>query len=144
MIVCSWVPSVGAGQGAGGTPPPRAPRWTPVASDRAAITTPAWSRDRIPPSFGVGAIAALADSGAARRRRWMKDAPLSEESSSLRFRLQSLALAGLCVVILGVGGSAVWSSKTTNDAASRSVAATRLSDAYEQARYSVGAEESLE
>ena len=62
----------------------------------------------------------------------------------MKFRLQSLALAGLCVVILGIGGNAVWVSQKTNSAAARSKFATQLSDAYEKARFSVAAEESLE
>lgn len=62
----------------------------------------------------------------------------------MRVRSYSLALAGLCAVILGIGGFALWSAEKTNDAAARSAVATRLADAYEQARYAVGAEESLE
>ena len=59
-------------------------------------------------------------------------------------RSYSFALAGLSAVILGIGGFALWSATTMNEAAEDSAAATRLSDAYQQARYAVGAEESLE
>jgi diguanylate cyclase (GGDEF)-like protein len=62
----------------------------------------------------------------------------------LSARSYSLALAGLCAVILGIGGLSLWSAKKTSTAAVQSAAATRLADSYEQARYAVGAEESLE
>lgn len=62
----------------------------------------------------------------------------------MRTRSYSLALAGLCAVILAVGGFALWSARNTNEAAAESAAATRLANAFERARYAVGAEESLE
>lgn len=62
----------------------------------------------------------------------------------MRLRSYSLALAGLCAVILGIGGLSFWSAKKTSDAAAQSARATRLADSFEQARFAVGAEESLE
>jgi signal transduction histidine kinase/DNA-binding response OmpR family regulator len=54
------------------------------------------------------------------------------------------ASAGLCVVLLFLTGFSVWVAFATNQAAISTKHASELSDKYEQARYAVGAEESLE
>lgn len=54
------------------------------------------------------------------------------------------ASAGLCVVLLLLTTFAVWVAFATNQASIRAKYASELSDKYEQARYAVGAEESLE
>jgi hypothetical protein len=54
------------------------------------------------------------------------------------------ASVGLCVVLLFLTGFSVWVAFSTNQAAISTKHASDLSDKYEQARYAVGAEESLE
>jgi signal transduction histidine kinase/CheY-like chemotaxis protein len=54
------------------------------------------------------------------------------------------ASIGLCVVLLFLTGFSVWVAFATNQAATSTKNASQLSDKYEQARYAVGAEESLE
>src|SRR4051812_47302310 len=54
------------------------------------------------------------------------------------------ASLGLCVVLLFLTGFSVWVAVATNQAAISTKRASTLSDKYEQARYAVGAEESLE
>ena len=54
------------------------------------------------------------------------------------------ASIGLCVVLLFLTGFSVWVAFATNQAAINTKHASALSDKYEQARYAVGAEESLE
>src|SRR5215212_5098722 len=54
------------------------------------------------------------------------------------------ASLGLCIVLLFLTGFSVWVAFATNRAAISTKHASELSDRYEQARYAVGAEESLE
>src|SRR3954470_4829500 len=54
------------------------------------------------------------------------------------------ASIGLCAVLLLLTGFSVWVAFATNQAAISTKHASELSDKYEQARYAVGAEESLE
>jgi diguanylate cyclase (GGDEF)-like protein len=62
----------------------------------------------------------------------------------IRVRTYFLALIGLCTVILGIGGFALWSAATTKEAALQSTRATRVANAYGQARFAMISEESLE
>ena len=55
-----------------------------------------------------------------------------------------LATAGLAAVLLLLTGFALWASFSTNRAARQADRLSRLSDAYQQARFAVAAEESLE
>jgi hypothetical protein len=55
-----------------------------------------------------------------------------------------LATAGLAAVLLLLTGFALWASSSTNRAARQADQFNRLSDAYQQARFAVAAEESLE
>jgi diguanylate cyclase len=55
-----------------------------------------------------------------------------------------LATAGLAAVLLLLTGFALWASYSTNRAARQADQFSRLSDAYQQARFAVAAEESLE
>ena len=51
---------------------------------------------------------------------------------------------GLALVLLGVGGFAMWSSQVTGSAADAAIAASRLSDDYATAATAISAEESFE
>ncbi|HEV2927745.1 MAG TPA: GGDEF domain-containing protein, partial [Propionibacteriaceae bacterium] len=55
-----------------------------------------------------------------------------------------LATAGLAAVLLVLTGFALWAAHSTNRAARQADRLSRLSDAYQQARFAVAAEESLE
>ncbi|HKQ00522.1 MAG TPA: EAL domain-containing protein [Actinomycetes bacterium] len=55
-----------------------------------------------------------------------------------------LATAGLAAVLLVLTGFALWAAFSTNRAARQADRLSRLSDAYQQARFAVAAEESLE
>jgi diguanylate cyclase len=55
-----------------------------------------------------------------------------------------LATAGLAAVLLALTGFALWAAFSTNQAARQADQFSRLSDAYQQARFAVAAEESLE
>ncbi len=55
-----------------------------------------------------------------------------------------LAALGIVVILLGVSGFAVWSSRATADAARTSATANRLSDTYDGAATALAAEESVE
>jgi diguanylate cyclase (GGDEF)-like protein len=55
-----------------------------------------------------------------------------------------LALAGLAAVLIALSAFGLWSTARTSAASTKASTATRLSDVYEQARYAVGQEESLE
>jgi signal transduction histidine kinase len=55
-----------------------------------------------------------------------------------------IASSGLALVLLFLTGFAIWAALTTNQAAGVAKRANELSDYYQQARYAVGAEESLE
>ena len=55
-----------------------------------------------------------------------------------------LATAGLAAVLLLLTGFALWASHSTNRAGRQADQFSRLSDAYQQARFAVAAEESLE
>jgi diguanylate cyclase (GGDEF)-like protein len=55
-----------------------------------------------------------------------------------------LATAGLAAVLLVLTGFALWAAYSTNRAARQADRLSRLSDAYQQARFAVAAEESLE
>jgi diguanylate cyclase (GGDEF)-like protein/PAS domain S-box-containing protein len=59
-------------------------------------------------------------------------------------RTGQLAWCGLAAVLLFVSAFGGWVGLTTRDASDRVRGSSGLSDAYEQARYAVGAEESLE
>jgi signal transduction histidine kinase len=59
-------------------------------------------------------------------------------------RLGRLASAGLAIVLIFLTGFALWVAFATNRAATFAKHASDLSDKYEQARYAIGAEESLE
>ena len=54
------------------------------------------------------------------------------------------ATAGLAAVLVLLTGFALWAAFSTNRAARQADRLSRLSDAYQQARFAVGAEESLE
>ncbi|HEY5050504.1 MAG TPA: EAL domain-containing protein [Acidothermaceae bacterium] len=58
--------------------------------------------------------------------------------------VQLVASACLAVALLALSGVATWSAFATSDAASISTQASRLDDAYNSARFDIGAEESLE
>ena len=58
-------------------------------------------------------------------------------------RRDRLAVLGVVVILLGVSGFAVWSSRATADAARNAATANRLSDTYDRAASAVGAEQSL-
>jgi diguanylate cyclase (GGDEF)-like protein len=55
-----------------------------------------------------------------------------------------LATAGLAAVLVVLTGFALWAASSTNRAARQADRLIRLSDAYQRARFAVGAEESLE
>jgi predicted negative regulator of RcsB-dependent stress response len=55
-----------------------------------------------------------------------------------------LATAGLAAVLVVLTGFALWAASSTNRAAHQADRLSRLSDAYQQARFAVAAEESLE
>jgi hypothetical protein len=55
-----------------------------------------------------------------------------------------LATAGLAAVLLVLTEFALWAAFSTNRAAGQADRLSRLSDAYQQARFAVAAEESLE
>jgi diguanylate cyclase len=55
-----------------------------------------------------------------------------------------LATAGLAAVLVVLTGFALWAASSTNRAARQADRLSRLSDAYQQARFAVAAEESLE
>jgi diguanylate cyclase len=55
-----------------------------------------------------------------------------------------VATAGLAAVLVLLTGFALWAAFSTNRAARQADRLSRLSDAYQQARFAVGAEESLE
>jgi diguanylate cyclase (GGDEF)-like protein len=59
-------------------------------------------------------------------------------------RLYRAALGGLAVVLLLLAGFGIGSARRTDRAAHRASSATELSNAYEEARFAVGEEESLE
>ena len=58
--------------------------------------------------------------------------------------MQLVASACLAVALLALSGVATWSAFATSDAASTATQASRLDDAYNSARFDIGAEESLE
>ena len=55
-----------------------------------------------------------------------------------------LATAGLAAVLLVLTGFALWAAHSTNGAARQADRLSRLSDAYQEARFAVAVEESLE
>ena len=59
-------------------------------------------------------------------------------------RTHRAALAGLGAAILLLASFGIWSAVRTNVAAKRAASAVRWSDVYQQARFAVGQEESLE
>jgi diguanylate cyclase (GGDEF)-like protein/PAS domain S-box-containing protein len=71
--------------------------------------------------------------------------PASVPDSDRRIaRRGRLAALGIVVILLGVSGFAVWSSRVTAAAARDAVTASRLSDTYDRAASAVVSEESLE
>ena len=68
----------------------------------------------------------------------------SASSARSRINLGNLAAAGLVAVLLVLPALGLWGALTTYSASKSASYASELSDAFEQARYSVGAEESLE
>jgi diguanylate cyclase (GGDEF)-like protein len=67
-----------------------------------------------------------------------------DEQWSKRRTVTRLATGGLAAVLLLLTGFALWAAYSTNRAARQADHFNRLSDAYQQARFAVAAEESLE
>jgi signal transduction histidine kinase len=67
-----------------------------------------------------------------------------EPSTNTSRIVGQIASSGLALVLLCLTGFAIWAALTTNQAARAAKHASELSDHYQQARYAVGAEESLE
>jgi diguanylate cyclase (GGDEF)-like protein len=67
-----------------------------------------------------------------------------QERRSQGRTITRLATAGLAVVLVVLTGFALWAAYSTNRAARQADRLSRLSDAYEEARFAVAAEESLE
>ncbi len=70
--------------------------------------------------------------------------PHEEQSTTTSRIVGQIAPIGLALVLLCLTGFAIWAALTTNQAASLAKHANEQSDHYQQARYAVGAEESLE
>jgi diguanylate cyclase len=67
-----------------------------------------------------------------------------DEQASNERTITRLATSGLAAVLIVLTGFALWAAYSTNRAARQADRLNRLSDAYQQARFAVAAEESLE
>jgi diguanylate cyclase (GGDEF)-like protein len=76
-----------------------------------------------------------------RRSEEKEETPLKKKKNHLISRLTSI---GLTTILLALTAFSIWATLTTQQAATRAAASAYLNDQYQQARFAVGAEESLE
>jgi diguanylate cyclase len=84
------------------------------------------------------------ESGAATRRDSSQGVGRVDEQWPKGRSVTRLATAGLAAVLAVLTGFALWAAYSTNRAARQADRLSRLSDAYQEARFAVAAEESLE
>jgi diguanylate cyclase (GGDEF)-like protein len=109
-----------------------------AGSEARALGDPAAAYRQLVGGHHGASLVALARSRAQRDRR------SPDRGVAMNRRLYHAALGGLAVVLLLLAGFGVVSARRTDRVARHASAATQLSDIYEQARFAVGEEESLE